>query len=68
MTKRKIIIIGAGPAGLCAGCYLQMNGYDTEIFEMHDRVGGCCSSWERKGYIFDGCIHFLVGTGESSDY
>ncbi|MFW9941493.1 MAG: phytoene desaturase family protein, partial [Candidatus Thorarchaeota archaeon] len=25
-------------------------------------------SWERKGYIFDGCIHFLVGTGESSDY
>ncbi len=54
----KVIIIGAGVAGLSAGCFLQMNGYETEIFEMHDKAGGLCASWERKGYHIDGCIHW----------
>jgi len=36
----KIVIIGAGVAGLSAGCYLRMNGFDTEIFEMHSKSGG----------------------------
>ena len=66
--KKKIDIIGAGVTGLCAGCYLQMNGYDTEIFEMHTLPGGVCTSWERKGYTFDGCIHWLVGSNPSDDY
>jgi len=26
---------------------------------------GLCTSWERKGYTFDGCIHWLVGSGPS---
>jgi phytoene dehydrogenase-like protein len=30
---KKITIIGAGISGIVAGCYLQMNGYDTEILE-----------------------------------
>ena len=29
----KVIIIGAGIAGLSCGCYLQMNGIQTEILE-----------------------------------
>ena len=52
-----IIIIGAGIAGLAAGCYAQMNGYKTKIFELHELPGGLCTAWERKGYVFDGCIH-----------
>lgn len=39
MSKKKIIIIGSGIAGLNAGCYLQMNGYDTEIFELKNTSG-----------------------------
>ena len=66
MNKRKIIIIGAGIAGLTAGCYGQMNGYDTELFEMHNIPGGLCTAWQRKGYTFDGCIHFLMGTNQNS--
>ncbi len=27
---KKIVIIGAGIAGLSAGCYARMNGYDAE--------------------------------------
>jgi hypothetical protein len=63
MEQKSIIIIGAGIAGLSAGCYGQMNGYSTKIFEIHDKPGGLCTSWKRKGYTIDGCLHFLVGYG-----
>jgi phytoene dehydrogenase-like protein len=62
----KIIIIGGGIAGLSAGCYGRMNGYDTEIFEMHTAAGGVCTGWVRKGYTFDGCLHWLTGTSPTS--
>ncbi|NOZ26542.1 MAG: NAD(P)/FAD-dependent oxidoreductase [Chloroflexi bacterium] len=61
MSDRSIIIIGAGLAGLSAGCYAQMNGYRTRIFEQHTLPGGVCTAWERKGYTIDGCIHWLMG-------
>ena len=60
--KRHINIIGAGIAGLSAGCYLQMNGYETQIFELHHLPGGLCTAWKRKDYTFDGCLHWLVGS------
>jgi phytoene dehydrogenase-like protein len=63
---RSIIIIGAGMAGLSAGCYAQMNGYTTHIFEQHISPGGVCTSWKRKGYTFDCCVHNLPGSGEAS--
>ena len=40
-----------------------MNGYRTQIFEMHDELGGCCTSWKRDGYTIDGCFHYLTGSG-----
>ncbi len=62
MSNKRVIIIGGGISGLSAGCYLQMNGYDTEIFELHNVSGGLCTGWKRNGYTFDGCIHWLCGT------
>ncbi len=56
------LIIGAGIAGLASGCYVWMNEYDTRIFEMHDKPGGLCTSWTRKGYTIDWCLHWLVGS------
>jgi phytoene dehydrogenase-like protein len=67
MPDKKIIIIGGGIAGLSAGCYLQMNGYRTAVYESHNLPGGLCTSWNRKGYTFDGCIHWLVGSGPGED-
>lgn len=61
MTKQ-VLIIGGGVAGLAAGCYARMNGYDATVFEMHHLPGGLCMAWERKGYTFDGCIHYLFGS------
>lgn len=59
--KPSIIIIGGGMAGLTAGIYGQSNGFATRIFEMHTVAGGQCTSWQRKGYTFDVCIHHLMG-------
>ena len=67
MNNNKTIgSIGAGIAGRSAGCHAQMNGYKTQIFELHALPGGLCTSWKRKGYLFDGCPHFLVGSGPTS--
>ncbi len=66
MEDKSIIIIGAGFAGLSAGIYAQMNGYRTQIFELHRQPGGLCTAWKRKGYTIDGCIHWLVGSSPQS--
>ena len=66
---KKVVIIGAGIAGLTCGVYAQMNGLDTEIVEMHTIPGGECTGWDRGEYHFDGCIHWLTGSGpETSLY
>ena len=65
---KSILIIGGGIAGLAAGCYGRMNGYDTKVFELHELPGGLCTAWERKEFIFDGCIHYLYGSGPGQPF
>ncbi len=62
MTKPSILIIGAGMAGLSAGCYACMNGFHTVILEQHAIAGGLCTAWTRQGYTFDISIHMLTGS------
>jgi phytoene dehydrogenase-like protein len=64
--KTDVLIIGGGVAGLSAGIYGQLNGYQTEILEMHSQPGGQCTAWKRKGYTFDYCIHWLVGSSHGA--
>jgi phytoene dehydrogenase-like protein len=66
MAEKKIVIIGAGIAGLAAGCYARMNGYEAEVYEAHDIPGGMCTAWKRKGYTIDGCLHWLVGASPAN--
>jgi len=67
VSERQIIIIGAGLAGLATGCYAQMNGYQSHIFEHHIHPGGVAAAWVRGDYLIDGGIHFVMshkpGTG-----
>ena len=64
----KVIIIGAGVAGLSCGCYLQMNGIPTEILEAGLLPGGLCTAWHRGPYVFDGCLRWLIGTRPPSAF
>lgn len=64
----KIAIIGAGVAGLSSGCYLQMNGFETEIYEAGSGAGGLCTDWKQGEYIFNGGLHWLLGSNESSPF
>eukprot|EP00771_Trimastix_marina_P001415 gnl/Trimastix_PCT/2489.p1 GENE.gnl/Trimastix_PCT/2489~~gnl/Trimastix_PCT/2489.p1 ORF type:complete len:651 (-),score=167.98 gnl/Trimastix_PCT/2489:187-2079(-) len=65
-STKHVLIIGAGMAGLSAGIHAQLNGYQSEIIEMHDSVGGLCTSWKRKRYEVDGCCHFLMGSSKDT--
>ncbi len=68
MADASVLIIGAGLAGLAAGCYAQMNGCRSQIFEMHHLPGGLCTSWKRKDYVFDGSVHWLLGSKPGSAF
>jgi len=63
-----INIIGAGAAGLSAGCYLQMNGFSTTIFESHSTCGGLCTSWRQNGFTFESGLQWLLGSGSGNPF
>jgi len=53
MVKYDYIIIGAGIGGLSAACFLSKYNKKVLIIEKHDKVGGFCTSFSRKGTLFD---------------
>lgn len=58
----KIIIVGAGISGLSAGIYAAKAGFDVTILEQHFSFGGLSTGWSRKGYFFEGGMHWLTGS------
>lgn len=56
------MIIGGGIAGMTAGIYAQRSGFQVTILEQHSIAGGMCTSWRRKGYLFEGAMHWLTGS------
>ena len=61
-NKKRIVIVGGGIAGLSAGIYGKLAGYDVDIYEKNPVAGGQCMGWNRKGCHIDNCIHWLTGT------
>lgn len=53
MTKKKVDIIGAGLSGLYAACYLSKNGYEVNVYEKNESVGGRSRTFEAEGFTFD---------------
>ena len=60
--QKKVIVIGAGVAGLSAAFYSRRKGFDVTVYEQGNCPGGVSTSWVRRGFTFDGGIHWLVGT------
>lgn len=64
MTDSKhIIIVGAGPGGLCAGMLLSHRGFKVSIFDKNHEVGGRNRAIRMDGYTFDTGPTFLLMKG-----
>ena len=59
-TPKRVVIIGAGLAGLSAAYELQQAGHDVTILEAQSRVGGRVSTL--RGYFADGLYAELGAT------
>ncbi len=53
MNKQRIIIIGAGPAGLTAGYELIKKDFDVTILEAESQLGGISKTVDYKGNKMD---------------
>lgn len=58
-----VAVVGAGLAGLAAGCALSDAGFAVTLFERRPYVGGRASSYQHPGTgeIVDNCQHVLLG-------
>jgi len=61
--KNKVVIVGAGMAGLTAGAYLCKENYDVLLLDKSDRTGGLVSTFERDGFSFDTGPRAFVNSG-----
>jgi len=57
--SKKIIILGAGLAGLSAAWHLKEKGITPIVYEKENSVGGLCRSKRLKNFIFDYDGHLL---------
>ncbi len=61
--KNKIVIVGAGMAGLTAAAYLAKDGFDVLLVEKNDRTGGLVNTLTMKGFSFDSGPRALINSG-----
>lgn len=52
-SSKKIIVIGSGFGGLATAVRLQTRGYQVELIEARDRLGGRAYVYQQDGYTFD---------------
>jgi protoporphyrinogen oxidase len=57
--KKKIAVVGAGVMGLTLAYELVKKGYDVNVFEKDDRVGGMSASFDFDGLIIERYYHFF---------
>eukprot|EP01065_Artemidia_motanka_P003329 TRINITY_DN11599_c0_g1_i1.p1 TRINITY_DN11599_c0_g1~~TRINITY_DN11599_c0_g1_i1.p1 ORF type:complete len:651 (+),score=191.74 TRINITY_DN11599_c0_g1_i1:85-1953(+) len=54
-----VIVIGSGIGGMAAAALLSRMGKKALVLEQHDQAGGCCHTFEDRGYEFDAGIHYI---------
>ena len=51
--KPKVVVIGAGFAGLSAAALLAKNGCEVTVVEKNEMAGGRARIWQQEGFTFD---------------
>lgn len=62
MANRRVVVVGAGIAGLSAALRLRQAGAEVTVFESSDRVGGRTSSETHDGYLYERWTQFFTTT------
>ena len=53
MRNKEIHIIGSGFASIAASCYLAKAGYEVNVYEKNEQLGGRARQFVREGFKFD---------------
>lgn len=53
MSRKRVVVVGAGPGGLAAAMQAAAAGADVTVLERLNRVGGRSSAIEAEGFRFD---------------
>ena len=53
LKSKKVVIVGAGPAGLTAAYVLSKTGVEATVLEKDQVVGGISRTVNYRGYYFD---------------
>lgn len=61
MSGRRIVVIGAGIAGLTAAYRLRQAGAEVSVYEARDYVGGRMTSTEWEGFVINPGAQFFTG-------
>jgi diapolycopene oxygenase len=51
--NQKVLVVGAGLGGIAAAITLATEGFDVEVLEKNDKIGGKLNVLERDGFSFD---------------
>lgn len=62
-TKKKVIVVGGGIAGLTAATSLVKQGVEVLLIEKNNQCGGLVNSFYRDGFLFDGGIRAIENAG-----
>lgn len=61
--ENKVVIVGAGMAGLTAAAYLTRENYNVLLVDKNERVGGLVGTFESNGFFFDSGPRAFVNSG-----
>lgn len=61
--NKKVVIVGAGMAGLTAAAYLSREKFDVLLIDKNERTGGLLSTFESSGFVFDSGPRAFINSG-----
>ncbi len=62
-NRKKVVIVGAGMAGMTAAAYLARENFNVLLLEKNDKTGGLVNTFVSNGFSFDSGPRALINSG-----